>query len=80
MYNNATFVDAQQLKFLKEMDKWLSTTNFSSEEEYKISIEVRILITKIEEQGYYFESEAEILNIMRHEYIKHKKNSPKKRL
>ena len=80
MYNNATFVDAQQLKFLKEMDKWLSTTNFSNEEEYKISIEVRTLITKIEEKGYYYESEAEILNIMRYEYIKHTKNNPKKRL
>ena len=80
MYNNATFVDAQQLKFLKEMDKWLSTTNFSNEEELKISIEVRTLITKIEEKGYYYESEAEILNIMRHEYIKHKENNPKKRL
>ena len=51
MYNNATFVDTQQLKFLKEMDKWLSTTNFSNEEEYKISVEVRTLITKIEEKG-----------------------------
>jgi len=80
MYNNATFVDSQQLKFLKEMDKWLSTTNFSSEEELKISIEVRTLISKIEEKGYYYESEGEILNIMRHEYIKYKKNNPKKRL
>ena len=80
MYNNATFVDAQQLKFLKEMDKWLYTTNFTSEEEHKISMEVRTLITKIEEKGYYYESEADILNIMRYEYIKHTKNNPKKRL
>jgi len=80
MYNNATFVDETQLKFLKEMDRWLKDNNFKSEEELKISIEVRTLITKIEQKGYYYESEADILNIMRQEYIKHKKNNPKKRL
>lgn len=80
MYNNATFVDAQQLKFLKEMDKWLSNEPWQSEVELKISMEVRTLITKIEEKGYYYESEADLLNLMREEYIKHKKNNPKKRL
>ena len=28
MYNNATFVTKEQLKFLKEMDKWRWLENF----------------------------------------------------
>jgi len=79
MGNNATFVDEIQLKFLKEMDSWLRDSNFKSEE-LKISMEVRSMITEIEKKGYYYEGEADLLNIMRQEYIKHKKNNPKKRL
>lgn len=80
MYNNATFVDSQQLKFLKEMDKWLSNEPWQSEVEVKIAMEVRNLITKIENKGYYYEDEAEFLNLMRSEYIEHKKKNKKKRL
>ncbi len=80
MRNNATFVDEQQLKFLKEMDKWLSNEPWQSEVELKIAVDVRTLISKIENKGYYYEDEAEFLNIMRGEYIEHKKKNKKKRL
>jgi hypothetical protein len=80
MTNNATFVTKQQLKFLKQMDNWLSNEPWQSEVELKTAIEVRTLITKIETKGYYYEGEADLLNLMREEYIKHKKNNPKKRL
>jgi len=80
MRNNATFVDEQQLKFLKEMDKWLSNEPWQSDVELKIAMDVRTLISKIENKGYYYEDEAEFLNIMRGEYIKHKKKNKKKRL
>jgi hypothetical protein len=80
MRNNATFVDEQQLKFLKEMDRWLSNEPWQSEVELKIAMDVRTLISKIENKGYYYEDEAEFLNIMRGEYIEHKKKNKKKRL
>ena len=80
MYNNATFVNEQQLKFLKEMDKWLSNEPWQSEVEIKTAMEVRTMITKIEDKGYYYEGEAELLNLMREEYIKHTKKNKKKRL
>ena len=80
MYNNATFVNEQQLKFLKEMDKWLSNEPWQSEVEIKTAMEVRTMITKIEDKGYYYEGEAELLNLMREEYIKHTKKTKKKRL
>lgn len=72
--NNATFVTKEQLKFLKEMDTWLSKEPWQSEVEIKTAMEVRSLISKIEEKGYYYEDEAEFLNLMRSEYIEHKKN------
>ena len=76
MRNNATFITKQQLKFLKEMDKWLANEPWQSEIELKTAMEVRELITNIEKQGYYYEGEADLLNLMREEYIKgghHKK-------
>ena len=76
MRNNATFITKQQLKFLKEMDKWLANEPWQSEIELRTAMEVRELITNIEKQGYYYEGEADLLNLMREEYIKgghHKK-------
>ena len=67
------FVNKQQLKFLKEMDKWLSKEPWQSEVELEIAYKIRELITKIETKGYYSEKEADVLNYMREEYIKHKK-------
>lgn len=72
--NNATFVTKEQLKFLKEMDSWLSKEPWQSHTELETANEVRTLITKIESKGYYYEDEAEFLNLMRSEFIEHKKN------
>tara|TARA_B110000459_G_scaffold150725_1_gene164385 strand:- start:353 stop:595 length:243 start_codon:yes stop_codon:yes gene_type:complete len=80
MYNNATFVDEKQLEFLKEMDTWLANEPWQSDIEIKTAMEVRTMITKIEDKGYYYEGEAELLNIMRSEYLKYKKKNKKKRL
>jgi hypothetical protein len=80
MRNNATFITKEQLKFLKEMDTWLSREPWQTEVELKTAMEVRTMITKIEQKGYYYEGEADLLNLMREEYIKHKKSIKKKRL
>jgi hypothetical protein len=80
MYNNATFVTKEQLKFLKQMDNWLRDTHFNSISEVETVNEIRGLISKIEERGYYYEGEAELLNLMRSEYIEHTKKTKKKRL
>ena len=75
MYNNATFVNKEQLKLLKEMDSWLAKTDFGSEDELAVAIQVRNLITEIENKGYYYEGEADVLNMMRQEFIKYKKKN-----
>ena len=71
MYNNATFVNKEQLQNLKKMDKWLTDNMYSLGEE--VVTEVRDLITKIEKKGYYYESEAEVLNMVASEFNKEKK-------
>jgi len=80
MYNNATFVTNEQLKFLKQMDNWLANEPWQSEVELEIAMQVRTMITEIEKKGYYYEAEAELLNLMRREYIEHTKKTKKKRL
>ena len=80
MRNNATFVDGQQLKFLQQLDKWIYNQKWKTNEEEQSAIEVRTLISKIEKQGYYYEGEADLLNELRMQYIKDKKNTTKKRL
>jgi hypothetical protein len=77
MRNNATFISKEQLKLLKEFDKWLANEPWQSEVEIKTAYEVRELITKIEKQGYYWEGEADLLNLMREQYIEHKKKNGK---
>ena len=67
------FVNQQQLKFLKEMDTWLSKEPWQNEVEIEIAEKVRNLILKIEKRGNYSLEEAALLNLMREEYIKHKK-------
>ena len=67
------FVNKQQLKFLKEMDKWLSKELWQTEVETEVAYRIRELITKIESKGYYSQTEADVLNLMREEFIKHKK-------
>ena len=80
MYNNATFVTKEQLKFLKQMDNWLANEPWQSEVELEIAMQVREMITEIEKKGYYYEGEAELLNLMRSQYIEHTKKTKKKRL
>jgi hypothetical protein len=75
MNGNAVFVDEPQLKFLNQMDNWLSTEPWKNDVELKTAMEVRTLITKIEKRGYYYEgAEQDLLNYLREEYIKNKKN------
>ena len=62
------------------MDTWLANEPWQSEVELKTAMEVRTMITEIETKGYYYEGEAELLNLMREEYIKHTKKVKKKRL
>ena len=80
MRNNATFVDGQQLKFLQQLDKWIYTQKWKTTEEQESAIQVRTLISKIENKGYYYEGEADLLNELRIQYMKDKKNTTKKRL
>ena len=73
MRNNATFIDSEQLKEFRKLDKWLSTESWKTDIEIKSSQLVRELISKIEIQGYYYEGEADVLNELRTQFIKHKK-------
>jgi hypothetical protein len=77
-HQSTTFIDEQQLKFLNEMDRWLSKEPWQSDVEIKTAMEVRTLIDKIQRKGHYYDDEADLLNLMRAEYIKSKKK--KKRL
>ena len=73
MFNNATFVDKEQIKNLKKIDNWLNENKYSYDEETFLS--VRELITNILERGYYYESEAEVLNMIANEYNQWKKQN-----
>ena len=65
MYNNATFVDKEQLKNLKKMDVFVKDNmdRFNGTGE-----QIRELITKIEKKGHYYEAEADVLNMIGEEY------------
>jgi len=65
MRNNATFVDKEQIKNLKKIDIWLRDIAEINEE---VVLQVRELITLIENRGHYYESEAEVLNMIGEEY------------
>ena len=71
MYNNATFVDKEQIKNLKKIDDWLNENKYSYDEDTFLT--VRELISEILEKGYYYESHAEILNMITQEYNKVRK-------
>ena len=73
MFNNATFVDKEQIKNLTKIDNWLNENKYSYDEETFLS--VRELITNILERGYYYESEAEVLNMIANEYNQWKKQN-----
>ena len=75
MWNNATFVDKEQLKNLKKIDTWLAVYVTEDLIPPEIIKDVRDLITRIEKQGYYYEGEAEILNMIGKEYNQYKKQN-----
>ena len=55
-------ITKEQLKFLKEMDEWLSKEPWQKQVQIGVAMQVRELITKIENKGYYFEAAASLLN------------------
>ena len=73
MYNNATFVDKAQIKNLKKMDDFVKDNMVRFGEE--VSQKIRELITKILEKGYYYEAEADVLNMIGNEYNQWKKEN-----
>ena len=66
MYNNATFVDKEQLKNLKKMDNFVKDNMVRFTEE--VGQQVREVITEIIKKGYYYEGQAEVLNMIANEY------------
>ena len=66
MYNNATFVDKEQLKNLKKIDDWLVKHNTKIPSD--VVMECREMITRIEEKGHYYEIQAQVLNMLGEEY------------
>ena len=70
MYNNATFIDKEQLKNLKKMDDFIKNNMDRFED---IGEDIREVITKIIEKGHYYEGQAEVLNAVASEYNKWKK-------
>ncbi len=66
MYNNAVFVNKAELKNLKIIDDWLKTNPIRIPEE--VLLQVRELITRIEEKGHYYEGEADVLNLIADAY------------
>jgi len=73
MYNNATFVDKEQLKNLKKMDNFVKDNMIRFGED--VSEKLRELITKIIEKGHYYEAEADVLNMIGNEYNQWKKEN-----
>jgi hypothetical protein len=73
MYNNATFVDKEQLKNLKKMDNFVKDNMIRFGED--VSEKLRELITKIIEKGHYYEAEADVLNMVGNEYNQWKKEN-----
>jgi hypothetical protein len=73
MYNNATFIDKEQLKNLKKMDNFVKDNMVRFGED--VSEKLRELITKIIEKGHYYEAEADVLNMIGNEYNQWKKEN-----
>ena len=55
------------------MDSWIQDNMYKYGEE--LTTKVRDLITKIEEKGYYYESEADVLNLVADAYNSEKKKN-----
>ena len=68
MYNNATFIDKEQLKNINKLDKWLVEEQTKIPED--VVLQCRELISKILDKGHYYEGQAEVLNMLGIEYNK----------
>ena len=66
MYNNATFVDKEQLKNLKKMDNFVKDNMVRFTEE--VGMQVRDVIAEVIKKGHYYEGQAEVLNMIANEY------------
>lgn len=66
MYNNATFVDKEQLKNLKKMDNFVKDNMVRFTEE--VGMQVREVIAEVIKKGHYYEGQAEVLNMIANEY------------
>ena len=66
MYNNATFVAKEQLKNLKKMDNFVKDNMARFTEE--VGMQVREVIAEVIKKGYYYEGQAEVLNMIANEY------------
>ena len=73
MYNNATFVDKEQLKNLNKIDAWLIKDNTKIPQD--VVMECRTMISKILEKGHYYESQATVLNMLGDEYNQWRKSN-----
>lgn len=67
-----TFLDNKHLKSLKKLDDWLSKQPWDKDMELSVFLQLRELITKIEDKGYYDNEEKDMLNYLREEYFKSK--------
>jgi len=65
------FLDMKKSQFLYELDRWLRDQQ--NDDLTGTIRSSRELITQIENRGYYSEAEADVLNELRLQYIKHKK-------
>lgn len=70
MSKQTIFLDRKKSKFLFDLDEWLRDEQ-NSDWTDTVQI-VREMITNIETNGYYDETQAEILNELRIQYIEYK--------
>jgi len=71
-------LDKQQAKFLKKLDVWLADNIYSDGSGgEEVVLKLREMITKIEENGYYDTLQKELLNELRHQYMKDSKEESK---
>ena len=70
--SKVTFLEPKHLKSLKKLDDWLSKQPWDKDMELSVFLQLRELITKIEDKGYYDEQEKDMLNYLREEYLNSK--------
>ena len=71
-------LDKEQAKLLKKLDAWLVDNIYSDGSGgEEVVLKLREMITKIEENGYYDTLQKELLNELRHQYMKDSKEESK---